>query len=48
MTDNGPRGGDEINIIGVVATHGWPLITYGRVYMYDTDGGRQQPWRATA
>lgn len=38
LTDNGPRGGDEINIIKPGANYGWPLITYGRAYMYDTDG----------
>ena len=30
--EHGPRGGDEINIIGVGKNYGWPKITYGINY----------------
>lgn len=30
--EHGPRGGDEINIIGKGANYGWPVITYGINY----------------
>lgn len=31
-SEMGPRGGDEINIIGKAKNYGWPAITYGREY----------------
>ena len=34
--EHGPRGGDEVNIIGAGINYGWPLVTYGRAYT----GGR--------
>jgi glucose/arabinose dehydrogenase len=37
-TENGPQGGDEINIIRAGQNYGWPIITYGRAYTSDTDG----------
>jgi glucose/arabinose dehydrogenase len=37
-TENGPQGGDEINIIRAGLNYGWPLITYGRAYTSDPDG----------
>lgn len=40
FTDNGARGGDEINILKPGANYGWPLISYGRSYIYDLDGKR--------
>lgn len=43
QTENGPQGGDEVNIIFAGRNYGWPLVTYGRDY----DGSRlsAQPWR---
>jgi glucose/arabinose dehydrogenase len=40
QTDNGPQGGDEINIIRRGLNYGWPLVTYGRAYTTDPDGIR--------
>ena len=39
-TENGPQGGDEINVIRPGLNYGWPLITYGRAYSSDPDGVR--------
>ena len=39
-TENGPQGGDEINIIRRGLNYGWPVITYGRAYSNDQDGSR--------
>jgi glucose/arabinose dehydrogenase len=30
--ENGPNGGDEINILKAGANYGWPLVSYGRTY----------------
>ncbi|MFC0772386.1 PQQ-dependent sugar dehydrogenase [Terrimonas alba] len=32
INEHGPRGGDEINIIGKGKNYGWPVITYGINY----------------
>ncbi len=42
-TENGPQGGDEVNIIKPMKNYGWPVVTYGRDY----DGKKvsPQPWR---
>ena len=34
-TENGPRGGDEINKIIFGGNYGWPVASYGR--RYDSD-----------
>jgi glucose/arabinose dehydrogenase len=34
--ENGPKGGDELNLLRKGANYGWPVITYGRGY----DNGR--------
>ncbi|MCP1674042.1 glucose/arabinose dehydrogenase [Natronocella acetinitrilica] len=32
INEHGPRGGDEINIIGPGLNYGWPKVTHGREY----------------
>jgi glucose/arabinose dehydrogenase len=41
--ENGPNGGDEINVIHPGKNYGWPVASYGRTY----DGPRVSatPWR---
>jgi glucose/arabinose dehydrogenase len=41
--ENGPNGGDEINIIQPGRNYGWPVISFGRAY----EGPRvsEVPWR---
>jgi glucose/arabinose dehydrogenase len=55
-TENGPQGGDEINIIKAGRNYGWPVISYGRAYTGELVGGTgpasdqpfargmEQPW----
>jgi glucose/arabinose dehydrogenase len=31
-SENGPQGGDEINIVRKGANYGWPIVSYGRTY----------------
>jgi aldose sugar dehydrogenase len=38
QNENGPNGGDEINIIKAGRNYGWPLISYGRRY--------EGPWQS--
>ncbi len=33
VTEQGPNGGDEINVLEPGANYGWPLVSYGRNYM---------------
>jgi aldose sugar dehydrogenase len=54
--ENGPQGGDEINIIKPGLNYGWPVISYGRAYSGELTGtsgpssaipagdGLEQPW----
>jgi glucose/arabinose dehydrogenase len=32
LNENGPNGGDEINILEAGANYGWPVVSYGRAY----------------
>jgi glucose/arabinose dehydrogenase len=43
QNENGPNGGDKIDILKPGANYGWPLVSYGRTY----PGPRQseQPWK---
>jgi len=38
QNENGPNGGDEINILKAGRNYGWPIVSYGRTY--------QGPWQA--
>jgi glucose/arabinose dehydrogenase len=43
VTEQGPNGGDEINVLKPGANYGWPYVSHGRNYM----GARisENPWR---
>ena len=41
--ENGPMGGDEINIIKPGRNYGWPVISYGRAYNGDLTGDSSGP-----
>jgi glucose/arabinose dehydrogenase len=42
-TENGPQGGDEVNIIRPGLNYGWPVVTYGREY--NGKKASETPWR---
>jgi aldose sugar dehydrogenase len=37
-TENGPEGGDEVNVIRAGENYGWPTVTYGKAYSFDKLG----------
>ena len=41
--ENGPMGGDEINIIRPGRNYGWPVVSYGRAYNGDPTGDTSGP-----
>ena len=41
--ENGPMGGDEINIIKPGRNYGWPVVSYGRAYNGDPTGDASGP-----
>lgn len=47
--EHGPKGGDEVNVIGAGKNYGWPIITYGVDYsgapisLKNTQDGMEQP-----
>lgn len=41
-SEQGPQGGDEVNIIEPGGNYGWPVVTYGR--NYDGTPAAEQPW----
>jgi len=44
VTDHGPQGGDEINIVRAGKDYGWPDVSYGTQYdAYRTDGRKNVP-----
>ncbi len=42
-TENGPQGGDELNIIKAGLNYGWPVVSYGRAYSGDLTGTNSGP-----
>ncbi|MEX0617624.1 MAG: PQQ-dependent sugar dehydrogenase [Pseudohongiellaceae bacterium] len=42
-TENGPQGGDEVNIVLPGKNYGWPVASYSR--MYRGDWVSETPWR---
>jgi aldose sugar dehydrogenase len=40
QNENGPNGGDEVNILKPAANYGWPLVSFGRTYQGPWQGDR--------
>lgn len=38
LSEHGPRGGDEINLIREGKNYGWPIVSYGTIYERDGMG----------
>jgi glucose/arabinose dehydrogenase len=45
LTEHGPRGGDELNLLRAGANYGWPAVTYGTDYPRFTWPPAQQQGR---
>jgi aldose sugar dehydrogenase len=43
-TENGPHGGDEVNILRAGHNYGWPIMTYGRDYDGSGVTSGSRPW----
>ncbi|HEY6346963.1 MAG TPA: PQQ-dependent sugar dehydrogenase [Bryobacteraceae bacterium] len=44
VTDHGPQGGDEINVVRAGKNYGWPDVSYGTQYDFQrTDGRKNVP-----
>ena len=41
VTDHGPQGGDEINIVRAGKNYGWPDVSYGTQYDFQRNDGRK-------
>jgi aldose sugar dehydrogenase len=41
--ENGPMGGDEINIVKAGKNYGWPVVSFGRAYNGDLTGDTSGP-----
>src|SRR4029453_6685914 len=37
--EDGPQGGDELNVVKAGANYGWPVISYGRAYTGEVTKG---------
>jgi glucose/arabinose dehydrogenase len=43
LSEHGPQGGDELNLIERGRNYGWPLVTFGREYVLGTRIGEEGP-----